>query len=103
MIKKERRIFQIDSDTIQIEFTFDEKYNVWIGDYPCFEDEPRATKNGRLWKHVSFTDCPYAPEDFLDCGSCTYLKKQHHKDLIGVCFNDKLRLDIRDDIKEESL
>ncbi len=91
MVKKEVREFLVDEDSIHIEFVYDEQFDVWIGDFPCFEDEPRITKNGRLWKNVSFTGCPFAPAEFRDCGTCSYLRKQNHMDLIGVCFNDELK------------
>lgn len=103
MAKTERRAFCVDSDTVHVDFVYDEEFGIWIGDFPCFDEEPRMTANGRLWKNVSFTDCPYAPKDFFDCGTCSYLKKQDPKDMIGVCYNDALRLSDCDVTKEENL
>jgi len=103
VIKSERRAFCVDFDTVYVDFVYDEKFDVWLGNFPCFDEEPRITKNGRLWKNVSSTDCPYAPPQYLDCGTCSYLKKQDPKDMIGVCFNEKLQLKADDSSKEENL
>ncbi len=94
MAKVEKRAFCVDSDTVHVEFLYDEKFDVWIGDFPYFDEEPRLTPNGRRWKNVSSTDCPYADPQYRDCGTCPHLKKQNPTDLIGVCFNDKLRTDL---------
>ena len=103
MKKSERRAFCVDFETVYIDFVYDEEFDVWIGNYPCFEEEPRVTENGRLWKNVSFTDCPYAPKEYLDCGTCSYLIKQNPNDLIGVCFNNSLRLIADNEPKEKKL
>lgn len=103
MNEKEKRAFIIDSDIVYIDFVYDDEFEIWVGDYPCFEEEPRKTPNGRLWKNVTFTECPYAPKDFLDCGSCSYLVKQDPSDMIGVCYNNALRQLADDASKEENL
>ncbi len=95
MAKIEKRAFCVDYDTVHVEFIYDEKFDVWIGDFPYFDEEPRLTLNGRQWKNVSFTECPYVDSQYMDCGTCRYFKRQNKTDLIGVCFNDALRVDLK--------
>ncbi len=97
------REFCIDDDTIYVEFSYDEEFSIWIGDYPYFDEEPRVTPNGRLWRNVTNTDCLYADPQFQDCGTCPYLKKQDPHDLIGVCFNDALVTILNNLPKEEEI
>ncbi len=87
----EYRTFCIDGDTLRILFRYDEGWQVWLGEYPYFEEEPRYTPTGRPWKNVTNTRCPYAAGVYDDCGTCPNLTKQSPSDLIGVCFNDQLK------------
>lgn len=93
-IKTEVRNICVDGDSIEVTFRFDEQWEAWIGEYPFFKEEPRYTPSGRPWKNSVFTECPhYAGGNYDDCGTCCHFQKQDSKDLIGVCFNDKLRQD----------
>jgi len=84
----------IDNDTVEIEFRFDELWNVWLGDWPFFAEEPRYTPNGRPWHNVTHEGCPYAScSQSGDCSGCPHFKRQNPKDMIGVCFNDALKID----------
>lgn len=88
---KKRRIFQIDGDFLEVLFYYDEGSGHYFGEYPDFEETPRYTPNGRKWVNVTIVGCPYAEEDFDDCGSCRYMKREHPTDLIGVCGNDCMK------------
>ncbi len=88
----EYRTFCIDGDTLVIPFRYDPIWQMWLGDYPYFEEEPRCTPSGRPWRNVTSTHCPHAAGDEDDCGACPYLVKQADADLIGVCFHEGVRL-----------
>ncbi len=92
MEKVKIKTFTVDGDSVNVKFVYDEKYGVWIGEYPYFEEEPRVTPSGRPWKNVTETDCPYSDPVFKDCGTCPYLTKQKKSDLIGVCFHEKMQI-----------
>ncbi len=94
MAMQKTRTFCVDGDTVHVELYFGDDSGVWLGDYPFFDEEPRFTPSGRRWKHVSFTDCPYADPQFRDCGTCPHLRKEKQSDLIGVCFNEVLRVEL---------
>ncbi len=91
-LQTELRTFHIDGDTLEIEFRYDKKWEVWLGDYPYFKDEPRFTPSGRPWKNVIHEECPHAAIRGEACGSCIHLRRQPLNDLIGVCFYEGLRL-----------
>lgn len=85
------RTYRIDGDTLEVLFELHETCGVWIGNYPYFEEEPRYTPNGRLWKNVTYDGCPHADPVYKDCGTCPHLNKEQPKDLIGVCFHEEMR------------
>lgn len=87
------RTICVDGDSIQVAFRFDEQFGVWLGEYPFFKEEPRYTPSGKPWRNVAFTECPHhGNPDYNDCGSCEHFKKADPGDMIGVCFNEKVRL-----------
>ncbi|MBQ2765296.1 MAG: hypothetical protein IJO94_01020 [Firmicutes bacterium] len=92
MRKKMFRTIRVDEDALEIMFLYDDKWRTWIGQYPFFKEEPRYTPSGRPWRNAVFTECIYHKEDnYSDCGSCPHFVKHDPKDLIGVCFHEKLR------------
>ena len=91
MERARRKIYQIDGDRITVPYHYDEEAEIFIGQFPEFEEEPRYTPNGRPWKSVVSVGCPYAAGDYDDCGSCPYLVKAQDGDIIGVCFHERLR------------
>ncbi len=90
-MERSHRTFVIDGDRLEVEFVYDEKSRVWIGDYPYFEDEPRRTPGGRWWRNVTHDSCPHAAGVYGDCGTCPHLVRQAPGDLIGVCFHYDLQ------------
>ena len=86
------RRFTIDGDTVEVRRVYDEKIGAHIHDYPDFSKNPRTTKSGRPWVNVTKDDCPYADEKYSDCGSCKHFRCEKAGDLIGVCDNEQLRL-----------
>lgn len=92
--KTEIRTICMDGDSIDVTFRYDEQWEVWIGEHPFFKEEPRYTPSGRPWRNAVYNECPHhGGEKYNDCGTCPHFKKQNTKDLIGVCFNDALRID----------
>lgn len=91
MQKERLKTFLIDGDILTVPFHYDEDAEIFIGQFPEFDMEPRYTPNGRPWKSVVSNSCPYAAGDYDDCGSCPYLIKEGPRDIIGVCFHEKLR------------
>ena len=91
MKREKRKTFQVDGDRITVPYHYDEEADIFIGQFPEFEEEPRYTPNGRPWKSVVSVGCPYSAGDFDDCGSCPYLIKAHARDIIGVCFHERMR------------
>lgn len=88
------RTICVDADAIEVAFRYDGQWNVWLGDYPYFKEEPRHTPSGRPWRNAVYAECPHHPDpEYNDCGSCAYFKKEDPKDMIGVCFCDALRMD----------
>ncbi len=83
------RSIELDGDVLTLEFHYDWKYDVWHGDYPDFEEEPRFTPRGSPWVNVISDSCEYMKGECEDCGSCKYLKKEKPSDLIGICTNEK--------------
>lgn len=90
-VKTKKRIISVDGDAIEVQFRLEELWNVWLGDYPFFADEPRYTASGRPWRNVAHAECPYAAGESDDCGSCPHYKREHPMDMIGVCFHEALR------------
>ena len=88
------KTYAIDEDILQATLRFDEGSRIWLEDFIDFESEPRYTPNGRRWRSVLDVGCPYADPRYQDCGTCPMLKKQSHRDLIGVCYREELRKDM---------
>ncbi len=86
-----KRIFKLDNDTIEVNFRYNRKHDMFFGSYPDFSESPRFTPNGRPWVNVTKTDCPYSEKPYNDCGSCNYLMREKPTDLIGVCTNEANR------------
>ncbi|MGN1021226.1 MAG: hypothetical protein ACI4O7_12735 [Aristaeellaceae bacterium] len=91
MQPEQHKLFRIDGDALTVPYHYDEASSLYIGLFPGFEEEPRYTPHGRPWKNAVTTGCLYAAGDFDDCGSCPYLVKAAPRDIIGVCFHEKLR------------
>ena len=91
MQKERLKTFLIDGDRLTVPYHYDEDAEIFIGQFPEVDTEPRDTPNGRPWKSVVSDSCPYAAGDYDDCGSCPYLIKEEPRDIIGVCFHEKLR------------
>lgn len=85
------KAFRIDGDVLTVPYHYDKDTGLLIGQFPAFEEEPRYTPSGRPWKNAVSTGCPYAAGDYDDCGSCPFLAKADPRDIIGVCFHEKLR------------
>ncbi|MBQ3598966.1 MAG: hypothetical protein II987_06840 [Clostridia bacterium] len=85
------RTYRLDGDELETVFKYDEDFGIWVEEYVDFESVPRFTPNGRRWRSVTTTDCIYSDPEFRDCGTCPYLCKERSEDLIGVCFNERLR------------
>ena len=93
-----KRCFTIDGDTVEVKRVFDEKIGLYIHDYPDFKENPRVTPCGRPWVNVTRDDCPYADKEYQDCGSCKFFICERAGDLIGVCDNEQLRLNRKEDV-----
>ena len=91
MQRENLRTFRIDDDMLTVPYHCDKDTGLLIGQFPEFEEEPRYTPNGRPWKNAVSTGCPYAAGGYDDCGSCPYLVKAEPRDIIGVCFHEKMR------------
>lgn len=91
MDKERLRTFFIDGDQLTVKYHYDEKAEIFIGQFPEFEEEPRYTPNGRPWKSAVSIGCPFAKGQYDDCGSCPCLIKAEPHDIIGVCFHEGLR------------
>ena len=91
MEKERLKTFHIDGDLLTVPYHYDEDAEIFIGQFPEFDAEPRYTPNGRPWKSVVSDRCPYAAGEYDDCGSCPYLTKEDPQDIIGVCFYEKLK------------
>lgn len=91
-MKRKTKTYTIDEGILHATLRFDEQSNLWLEDYIDLENEPRFTPNGRRWRSVLDVGCPYADPKYRDCGTCPHLRKQHPRDLIGVCFHEELRL-----------
>ena len=91
MAEIKTKTYRLDGDLLQTTLRFDPQCSLWFEDYIDFENEPRYTPNGRRWRSATDVGCPHADPKFRDCGTCPMLRKQHSKDLIGVCFHEALR------------
>jgi len=85
------RIYQLDGDRLEAVSRLDSRSGLWIEEYIDFESVPRYTPQGRPWKSVTTTDCPYSHPVYRDCGTCPRLIKEQPLDLIGVCDHEALR------------
>ena len=90
MQRENLRTFRIDDDMLTVPYHCDKDTGILIGQFPEFEEEPRYTPNGRPWKNAVSTGCPYAAGGYDDCGSCPHLIKADPRDIIGVCFHERL-------------
>ena len=90
-MKRKTKTYTIDEGILHATLRFDEQSNIWLEDYIDLENEPRFTPNGRRWRSALDVGCPYADPRYRDCGTCPMLRKQHPRDLIGVCFHEALR------------
>lgn len=91
MSQERLKTFQVDGDLLTVPYRYDESSQIFIGQFPEFEEEPRYTPGGRPWKNVVSIGCPYRAGDYDDCGSCPYLEKADARDIIGVCFHERMR------------
>ena len=91
MQRETMKNLRIDGDVLTVPYHYDKDIALLIGQFPAFEEEPRYTPNGRPWKNAVTTGCPYAAGGYDDCGSCPHLIKAEPRDIIGVCFHEKLR------------
>ena len=91
MANIKQRVFCLDNDTVEITFVFDTESQMYFGDFPDFSENPKYTPRGRPWVNVTYDACPYAEEEYGDCGSCRYFRCEHPGDLIGICENQNLR------------
>lgn len=90
MQRDKLKTFHVDGDLLTVQYHYDERADVFIGQFPEFEEEPRYTPNGRPWKSVVSVGCPYATGEFDDCGSCSYLIREGSRDIAGVCFHEQM-------------
>lgn len=86
------RVYNIDGDILHTVSKYNEEFGIWVEEYVDFENVPRYTPNGRRWRSVTTTNCIYSHHEYKDCGTCPYLCKEKTDDLIGVCFNEQLRM-----------
>ena len=85
------RVYQLDGDRLEAVSRLDPASGLWIEDYIDFESVPRYSPQGRPWKSVTPTYCPYSHTVYRDCGTCPWLIKEQPLDLIGVCDHEALR------------
>ena len=76
MQEEKLKTFQVDGDRFAVPYHFDERSDIFIGQFPSFEEEPRYTPNGRPWKNAVSIGCPYAAGDYDACDGQIY--KQAH-------------------------
>ena len=94
MMNKTRiRIYRGDGDAFEIVETYHEKSGNWVGDYAEFDKAQRYTPNGRPWVDITCGDeCPYCTAD-NDGGRCGFFRREKSKDVLAVCFCEKLRVE----------
>ncbi len=85
--------FNLDGLAVEIKFAFDKTANMYIGEYPDFEENPIYSPNGRPIVTAARDSCPHNTSEgkFADCGSCKFFKTEGKDDLIGFCTNEALR------------
>ncbi len=88
-----KRVYCLDDDTVEVDFVFDAETQLYFGDFPDFSENPRHSPRGRAWVNVTNDVCPFAEEEYGDCGSCKFFRCEHPGDLIGICENEHLRKD----------
>lgn len=91
MVKTKKRLYSLYNDAVEVVFSYDESLNRFFGDYPDFDQKPQYTPCGRRWVNATKEDCPFADDDYGDCGSCRHFKCENPGDLIGVCENEHMR------------
>lgn len=85
------RSFVIDGDICEVVFRFDKDSEMYLGDYPDFEQQSRFTESGYRWVNATQDSCEkaqhkyYTEKECLDCGSCKFFTTEKEGDLIGVC------------------
>ncbi len=85
------RLYNLYGDTVEVIFSYDEPLGRFLGEYPDFDEKPRFTPCGRRWVNATKEDCPFADNDYGDCGSCKFYRCESFGDLIGVCENEQMR------------
>lgn len=93
MADRKKRIYCLDGDTVEVSFILDAETQLYFGEFPDFLEKPRSTPRGRPWVNVTHDTCPYAEQEYGDCGSCKFFRCEHPGDLIGICENELLRKD----------
>ncbi len=85
--------FHLDGIQVKIKFTFDSETNMYIGDYPDFEETPLYSQNGHPVVTSVRDNCPHHSSGgkFADCGSCKFFTPESKNDLIGFCSNEALK------------
>ena len=85
--------FHLDGLAVEIKFFFDSYSNMYIGDFPDFDENPLYSPGGRPIVTAVRDNCPHHSSggDFADCGSCKFFNPENKNDLIGFCSNEKLR------------
>lgn len=86
------KTYCLDGDFLEVAFHLDERSGKYLGEYPIFSENPRYTPNGRKWVDTLTEYCPYADGRDKTCGTCSYMKLQNEKDLIGICMNENYRI-----------
>lgn len=91
-MKRKARTIRVDGDSLVVALRYDAQWNVWLGEYPFFKDEPRHTPTVRPWRNVAYTHCTVrSTAMYTDCGSCPHYQREDPSDLIGVCFHEANR------------
>ncbi len=94
MEKTIKKAYNLDGDFLEITFHLDEPSGRYLGDYPNFSEKPRYTPNGRKWTDTITDDCLHADGKDRTCGACSYMLRQNNNDIIGVCMNDELKINV---------
>lgn len=88
-----KKTIRLDGDVLEIEAVYDYNIGKYIFDYPDFQKHPRSTPGGKKWVNALDDGCPYADDNYGDCGSCEYFKTESPKDLIGICLNEEFTVE----------
>ena len=97
MHEEKTRCFRLDGDEIEVQFLFDPDAKMYFWDFPDFQEAPRLSPRGRRWVNATRDDCPLAEGEYNDCGSCRFYKAEHPGDLIGICENDLLSIERKEE------